>query len=273
MRGGNVAGVGSSFDTLFGQDSSGGGEGDEADGPPSVHKLFNDALDDRQGLNRTCRKLSLPQLARALFELHGVHLTPAAAKLLSSVDAASGRLSFAQFQRALQQGDAGPLGGAGQRTVFKDQARAIIADNCGAPSAPPPQCSTKLSTDISAEREAFNRSSKVVEKGQSKGAFAANPVLKTNKASRTNPMLGSGGGAPSEEDACGAREMAQTATRMYVSGELDRAGFEKFLIRCGIALEAESELSRLINNHERTGESKFVDFARALQRELAKAGA
>lgn len=266
-----MRGSGNSFDRIFARtpgDAPGAADGDK----PTVHELFAAAMNDQ---------LPLRDFARLLVELHDLHMTPAAARLLSSVDAASGRLSFAQFQRALGESAEGAQAhGAGHKTVFEDQASAIISDNCGAPCAPGPQGTTKLSTDISADREAVIKRSQQVSGQQSRGAFSSNPVMRTNRVSAANPLANPGGegsagssGAATEgsaDDPYGTREMAQTATRMYVGGELDRPGYEKFLQRFGIALDSESELRRLVEAHEKVGDGSFVVMARALQREIAK---
>lgn len=253
-----MRGSGNSFNRIFGTD----GKGDEDSEVPSVHELFAAAMNDI---------MDLQEFAQMLVEYHGVHLTPSAARLLASVDAASGRLSFSQFQKALNEGTPDPIEGAGRRNIFQDQASAIIADNCGAPSAPPTQGSSKVSTDISSDREAFAKQSKQLESVQSRGAFASNPVVRTNRVSAGNPLARTTGQA-SEEDPYGTREMAQTAVRLYVGGELDRLGFEKFLTRMGIKYDSESELRKLIETHEKVGDGNFVQFMRVVQKELAKVG-
>jgi len=98
--------------------------------------------------------------------------------------------------------------------------------------------------------------------------------MPTNRVSAGNPLADRGRGdaePAADADPYGTREMAQTATRMYVSGELDRVGFEKFLARFGVDLGGESELRHMIEAHERVGDGSFVSFSRALQRELEKA--
>lgn len=247
----------SSFDRIFGRNQGGGDE------TPSVHELFSAVMRDQ---------LSLQEFAKLLVQMHGVRLTPAAVRLLSSVDASSGQVSFSQFQRTMQQeGDA--AGGAGKPNVFTDHAKAIITDNTGAPEAPPTHAApAKHSTDISIDP--FVKQSQRIEHAQAKGSFQSNPVVRTNRASVGNPMAMCAEPAQrpqDSEDPYGAREMANTATRMYVTNELDRKGYEQFLDRFGIKLKAESELHRLILAHEKVGDGKFANFSRALQREMAEA--
>lgn len=245
-----------SHDRIFG-----GAAADAGNDKPSVHELFSAAMRD---------ELKLPQFAQALVSLHGVRMTPNAARLLSSVDAASGRLSFAQFQKALAEDIDDEPAQAGRPNVFEDQAKAIIEDNLGAPSAPSAAAPAKQSTDISADP--FVRQRARVNQFQAQGPFSANPVRKTNVASAGNPLV-AGQAEPvraDSEDPYGSREMANTATRMFVAGELDRPGYEKFLRRFGVQLTPESELQRLVLKQDQLGDCKFVDLARALQRELAR---
>lgn len=253
MRG---SGGGSSFENIFGD--AAGGDGREGDQHPTMHKLFMDAMSNR---------ISLQQLDSAMAQFHRVHLTREAVTLLQSTDASSGKLSFSHFQRAMQQGEESPVGGAGQRTVFRDQASAIISDNCGEPTAPPPVSSAKFSTDISADREACNKRTKQVEEGQARGAFSANPVIPTNRVSAANPLAYSGEpvSAPADNSDV-VKETLQAETLMYVSGDISRDDYVNFLAENGIMFEAGSELSRLINAREASGEGKFVEFKRALQR-------
>eukprot|EP00931_Biecheleriopsis_adriatica_P000925 TRINITY_DN101089_c0_g1_i1.p1 TRINITY_DN101089_c0_g1~~TRINITY_DN101089_c0_g1_i1.p1 ORF type:complete len:291 (-),score=57.75 TRINITY_DN101089_c0_g1_i1:99-905(-) len=259
----------SSFDRVFarqpGSDKRDPGE------PPSVHELFAMAMRD---------ELPLPQFVEALVELHGVRLTPGAARLLSSVDAASGRLSFSQFQKALQEGASmgQPQIQAGLPNVFQDQAHAIIADNCG--QAVPPESRKgelgRLATDIS--KDPFVKAGQRIEKVQARGPFSGNVVLQTNNTSAGNPLANReeaqiaeapGGDA---EDPYGMRDMTRTATRMFVSGELDRAGYEKFLARIGLVPGPETDLFKLIASHERAGDGSFATLSRAVTGELARAG-
>uniref|UniRef100_A0A7S1MF69 Uncharacterized protein n=1 Tax=Alexandrium catenella TaxID=2925 RepID=A0A7S1MF69_ALECA len=253
----NRGGGPTSFNRIFGGEDGGAG-GDK----PSVHELFAAAMRD---------EMSLPHFAQALVSMHGVRMTPSAARLLSSVDAASGRLSFAQFQKALTEDIGDDPGQAGRPNVFQDQAKAIIEDNLGAPSAPSTAVPVKHSTDISAD--SFVRQRHRVEQFQAQGPFSANPVRKTNTASAGNPLAA----GPAEEqsrgepeDTYGYRAMANTATRMFVAGELDRPGYEKFLRRFGVQLTPECELQRLVIRQASTGDCKFTDLSRALQRELAR---
>eukprot|EP00416_Gambierdiscus_australes_P019542 CAMPEP_0171065770 /NCGR_PEP_ID=MMETSP0766_2-20121228/7036_1 /TAXON_ID=439317 /ORGANISM="Gambierdiscus australes, Strain CAWD 149" /LENGTH=258 /DNA_ID=CAMNT_0011521897 /DNA_START=54 /DNA_END=830 /DNA_ORIENTATION=+ len=249
-----------SHNRIFG----GGGSDGPEDEKPSVHELFSAAMRN---------ELNLQQLAQALSALHGIHLTPAAARLLLSVDAASGRLTFAQFQKSLLLEEGGDVGEAGRPNVFEDQAKAIIEDNLGEPVAPRVGDPAKHSTDISADP--FVKQRRHMEQSQARGPFSANPVMDTNRPSMGNPLVASR--APREEapeDSWdGAREMANTATRMFVGGELDGAGYEKFLRRFGVQMTPECELHRLVLRQQRTGDCKFVDIMRALQRELARTAA
>jgi hypothetical protein len=250
-----------SFSRIFGAGGDGRGETAEEASTPSVHELFAAAMRD---------ELTLRQFAEALVQLHGIRLTPGAMRLLSSVDATSGRLSFSQFQRALQEDGDAP-GEAGKKTVFRDQAHAIIRDNDGAPSAPPKTEPVKHATDISADP--FMRQKARVEKvSQSRGSYGANPVVPTNRASAGNPLVAQRLEAESNasEDAYGDRDMANTAVRMFVSGDLDRKGFEDFLERFGVQLKAESDLQRLVLAHEKVGDGSFLQVSRALQKEIRR---
>eukprot|EP00440_Ansanella_granifera_P006995 gb/GFBE01007578.1/.p1 GENE.gb/GFBE01007578.1/~~gb/GFBE01007578.1/.p1 ORF type:complete len:271 (+),score=45.28 gb/GFBE01007578.1/:1-813(+) len=262
----------SSFDRIFARQP--GSEKRDPGEPPSVHELFSMAMRD---------ELPLPQFVEALVELHCVRLTPAAARLLSSVDAASGRLSFSQFQKALQEDpfSAKSAGEAGLPNVLKDQAHAIIADNCGTPL--PPECRKgevgRQASDIS--NEAFVKAGQHISKVQARGAFSGNVVRPTNQVSAGNPLANRedpssasrpGGSVDLNEDPYGLRDMTRTATRMFVSGELDRAGFEKFLARLGVVPTPETDLFKLIASHERAGDGTFQSLTRAVTAELAKNG-
>ena len=59
----------------------------------------------------------------------------------------------------------------------------------------------------------------------------------------------------------------QTATRMFVSGELDRREYESFLSKSGVQLSDESEVRKLIVRHEKVGDGKFHSLSQALRRE------
>lgn len=63
------------------------------------------------------------------------------------------------------------------------------------------------------------------------------------------------------------REAVQTATRMFVSGDLDRREYEGFLLKSGVQLHGESEVQKLIVSHEKVGDGKFLSLSRALNRE------
>mmetsp|Transcript_45475 Transcript_45475/g.134596 ORF Transcript_45475/g.134596 Transcript_45475/m.134596 type:complete len:280 (+) Transcript_45475:110-949(+) len=270
---------GNSFENIFGSGGPGTPKGGGAAGaeggdePTSIHKLFTAAM---RG------DLSLPLFAQELRDVHGLGITQAAARLLTSVDAGCGRLTFAQFQKAMQdEGDGYSQGGAaGGKTKYVDSACAIIEDNCGEARAPQPVQSThRISTDISSDvTELLQQRTRVEKVAQAGGAFRTNPVRNTNTVSRGNPMMQlreeppqpMGGADPDGDDAYGSREMANTATRMYVGGEIDKHAFEKFLAGTGMVLAKDSEVRKLIDRHEKTGDGKFVAFSKALQAELAK---
>jgi len=266
-RGGNPL---SSFDRILGRQP--GSAGRDEGQPPSMHELFTMAMSDQ---------LPLPQFAEALMEFHGVRLTPAAAKLLSSVDAGSGRLSFSQFQKALQDQGHGRGPQAGLPVHFQDQAQAIIEDNSGMPQAPIAREAGALGkphTDIS--NDAFVKASQQISKVQARGAFSGNVVRPTNEASPGNPFTSLGDATYADlpenvdmkEDPYGVRDMSRTATRMFVSGEINRQGYEKFLTRLGLVPAPESDLRKLIISHERTGDGSFAALSRALTTEMARAG-
>lgn len=247
-----------SFDRIFAR-SAGEVEGEGS--PPSVHELFTAVMRD---------ELDLGRFAEALEVLHGVRLTPTAIKLLSSTDGRSGRLQFSQFQRALQDDSGDNDMGAGKASIFKDQAKAIIADNCGEAVAPDRVAVAKVHTDIS--KDEFVKQKVRVEMAQARGPGpGSNPVVPTNRVSLGNPLVAArvdatGSDAGKEESA--TRDMANTATRMFISGELNRKGYEDLLGRVGVKLTAESELQRMILSHEKVGDGRFVPLSRALQREL-----
>lgn len=251
----------SSFDKIFG---AGGEAAQGDDDKTSMHELFSMTMRD---------DLTLRDFAQALREMHGVVLTPAAARLLSSTDANSGRLSFAQFQRALQDGGSRDSGGAGTRTNFSDQAAAIMADNAGAPvpASHPAQtgATAKHNTDIS--KDPYIKRQVAMARGQAAGPFSDNPVVQTNRVSAGNPLAAQS--PVQEEDPYGVQNMANTAVRMYVTGELPRREFEKFLVRLGLTGEGESELGRLIESHDRIGDGNFAKMSRSLKREITLADA
>lgn len=249
---------GTSFDKIFNR----AGEHDpKKEGTVlSVHELFSAAMRD---------ELPLRSFAQALVEFHNIRLTQSAVRLLTSTDAASGRLSFSQFQKALQEED-GPTVGAGLPSAFTDQAAAIVFDNSGAPTPVPYPAQTgstsKPSTDISAD-DFLKREAQVAR--QAKGAFRDNPVIATNSASAGNPLARAPQSQVDQDDPYGIRQMANSATRMYISGELRRREYEDFLQKFGVHVLAESELGRLIKTHEQTGAASFLQLSRALQREIA----
>jgi hypothetical protein len=162
--------------------------------------------------------------------------------------------------------------------VRSDQASAIISDNSGAP-VPMGACpAAKVATDISADP--FIKQQVLIERAAAKGPFAGNPVVQTNHASVGNTLArhaavrdsrsqyARGSPTSAEDEAYDSREMANTATRMFVGGELNRRDYESFLTKFGVRLNAESELARLISAHEKVGDGNFVQFTRALKREL-----
>lgn len=252
---------GATFNRVFARSVAGGaGDIDDGGAPPSVHELFSMVMRDQ---------LSVPDFGAALHKLHGIPLTPAALRLLNSVDGGSGRLSFAQFQRALSEGAGDHYVGAGKPNIFRDQAAAIISDNCGEAVPATPGSAAKVSTDISADP--FVRAEAQLAHGQTRGPFNANPVVRTNKASAGNPLaVRVGAPASATADAGAPREMANTATRMYMSGELARGEYEEFLGQYGVSLGGESELHKLILEHEQSGTGSYAQLSRALQREIAR---
>mmetsp|Transcript_106990 Transcript_106990/g.300971 ORF Transcript_106990/g.300971 Transcript_106990/m.300971 type:complete len:275 (+) Transcript_106990:60-884(+) len=245
---------GNSFDRLFSRANPSGAGGVDDDTPP-VHELFKLAM---QG------ELPMRGFEEALAELHGIRLSPAASRLLSSVDATSGRLSFAQFQRALHDSSGETITEAGKPNNFVDQASAIISDNCGAPVPGPTFAAPKVSTDISADP--FVARKREIAKGQASGPFSDNPVVPTNKVSRDNPLAQHRQSHGPQDE---SREVGQTATRMFVAGELNRREYEEFLANNGIILSRDSELAKLVASHEAVGDGNFMQLSRALQRELA----
>merc|ERR1711971_622301 len=195
---------------------------------------------------------------------------------MGSTDATSGRLTFIQFQRALQD-DGEPTMGAGVPLVSKDQAGAIISNNSGAPEPASPPKVAHAATDIN--QDPFIKAQVLLERAAAAnkgGAFSGNPVVKTNHASTGNPLVVSHGrrddfGRQVPEkgmsDAYDEREMASTATRMYVGGELSCIDYEGCLSKLGLQVSADSELRRLIQSYEKVGEGNFSQFMRAVNRE------
>lgn len=250
-----------SFDRVFGQPQHAQANQDE---PPRVHELFTAHL---RG------EISLPEFSEALFSTHGIEMTRAAFHLLQGTDAKSGQLSFQQFQKALQDWSE-PEGGAGGAMIIKDQAGSIIHDNCGAPSPliPPSQTgAARPSTDIS--KDPFIKAQVKLERAAAKGPFQGNPVWKTNNVSRGNPLcqpmdLGERAAPGTEE---GPREMANTATRMFVGGELSRENYEVALMKIGIQLGGDSKIMQLINAHDKVGDGNFSQFMRAINKEAVLA--
>eukprot|EP00933_Yihiella_yeosuensis_P074056 TRINITY_DN82891_c0_g1_i1.p1 TRINITY_DN82891_c0_g1~~TRINITY_DN82891_c0_g1_i1.p1 ORF type:complete len:287 (+),score=58.04 TRINITY_DN82891_c0_g1_i1:48-863(+) len=260
----------SSFDRVFARQP--GKVGREDGEPPAVSELFSMAMRDQ---------LPLPQFAEALLHLHGVRITPAAGRLLSSIEASQGTLPFSKFQKALNEDPSAVAGlEAGLSNLYVDKASAIIEDNSGEKN--PPQVRGrgemgKHNTDISAD--SFVKAQHRISKTQARGPFSGGIVMPTNDCSRGNPLAfrdeSPPRGAPaggSAEDPYGVRDMVATATRMFVGGELDQQGYEKFLDRFGIKPNAESELRKLIDSHARANDGKFVPLLRAVQDELKKVG-
>jgi len=258
---------GSSFDRILGRQPGSNSVRQEGE-PPSVHELFAMTMRD---------ELPLPQFMQALVQLHNVRVTPAAARLLSSVDASSGRLSFAQFQKALQD-DPDNSREAGRPVQIQDQAHAIISDNSGSALAPEPRGSAgKQMTDIS--KDDFVKAGQRIGKIQARGPFTGGIVRNSNETSNGNPLAArdetgyaSMPGDDAGEDAYGVREMSATATRMFVSGEMGREDYEKFLARLGIVPGPESDLVKLIVSHDRAGDGSFTALSRAVTAELSRAG-
>jgi len=247
--------------------------------PPSMHELF--AMTMRE-------ELTLPQFMQALAQLHNVRVTPAAARLLSSIDASSGRVTFAQFQRALQEDLDTHALTHGMRIHILDQAHAIMEDNLGPPLPPEPRIGAgKHMTDINQDEvvKACQRIGKI----QAKGAFSCGLIGNTNEASYGNPFRARTEAAIAEaevpfqrpddvlrpekaEDDYGLRQMGANATRMFVNGDLDKKGFEKFLARCGIVPDRDSDLWRQIICHNE-GSGSFTKLSLAVDRELSRAAA
>jgi len=199
------------------------------------------------------------QFAEALQALHGIQLTPGAARLLSSVDAGSGRLTFSQFQRALQE-EPQQQATSGRPVVLHDQAQAIITDNAGSPKPPAlkgDHC--RPHTDISGDE--FVKATKAASKLQALGPFQSNLVVPSNDPSINNPLVHH---QDESEPGDSGRDMLRLATRMFISGELDRASYEQFLIQQGILLTSDCDLQRLIVSHERAGDATFKALSRAL---------
>lgn len=251
----------SSFQKIFGESPALTTDGGSK---PSVHELFAMAMRGQ---------LPLDQFADALDVFHGVPLTPAAAKLLTSLDADSCHLTFAQFQRALQDTSGlvdGPDKGAGLPYVLQDQAKAIITDNSGQPVAPPAlQGQPKHFTDISVD----SHTKQVREAAmQARGPFSGNPVVATNRPSAGNPLVARlhEEGPPGEDFGC--RAMASTAARMVISGELDKSGLKKMLASYGVEPDREAEVWRLVSSHEQAGGVPFLALQRSIHKELQKAG-
>merc|ERR1719171_1479466 len=102
--------------------------------------------------------------------------------------------------------------GAGVPMIIKDQAAAIISDNCGAPAPrkAPSECSAaRPSTDISADP--FIKQQVRLERAAAKGPFPGNPVVQTNHVSAGNPFVQQREPQPRQEDGYEGQEMASTA--------------------------------------------------------------
>eukprot|EP00913_Durusdinium_trenchii_P031065 g29092.t1 len=168
-----------------------------------------------------------------------------AARLLSSVDAGCGRLVFRQFQKALQEDSLEPVAVSGRPNVFVDQAKGIMLDNAGSPTPPALRGdNSRPHTDIS--REDFVKANQLASKMQALGPFRSNLVVPSNDPSINNPLV------PHEEQSDDTgRDTMRTATRMFISGELDRASYEQFLTQQGVLLTSDCDLQKLIVSHER----------------------
>lgn len=228
-----------------------------ADGKPSVHELFSGYMNEQ---------MSLRSFAEALLELHNVHITQSAVQLLLSPEATSGRVSFAQFQRALQVGS--PADGfAGKANHYKDAASAIISDNGGTPVASSWAAAPFRQSDIS--NEPFIKAQHFAERSSHGPSGTKNPVRNTNDVSRGNPMILQAARADVREaaDTYNAKDMANTAARMFISGELKAREFEEYLGRLGIPYH--EDLQRMVQKHESgMGDAKFAELSRLLLREL-----
>lgn len=258
-------GGGNTFDRLFSRATAGG---NEEENKPSVHEMFSAFMGEQ---------ISLRAFAEALLEYHEIHITQEAAELMMSNDAASGRVSFQQFQRALQGFGGIPLDAtAGKANTYKDAASGIITDNSGDPilgSQPQPKGVQK--TDIS--NEPYIKAVHQAQKNAIGPRGTKNPVMLTNDCSYGNPMVATSTAASMPapvraqeggKDDYGAKEMAQTAARMYIGGELNKREFEKYLERLGVPLRMETELQKLIFKQDSTGGVKFLELSRAIQREM-----
>jgi hypothetical protein len=234
----------------------------ESDGPPSVHELFTATMRD---------DMSLRDFEEALLALHGIRMSHAAMRLMSSTDGTIGRLNFQQFARALQDGTDLSVG-AGRPMIIRDKASAIISDNCGVaePAHHQQLSSARPSTDIC--QDPFIKEQIRLERAAAKGPFPGNPVRQTNHVSPGNPFVQEvrqSTAYAAGSQACDSREMASTATRMFVGGELSSADYEGFLMRSGLQLASDSELHRLISAHDKVGDGNFAQFMRVVNRELA----
>jgi len=250
-----------SFDRVFGGHRE--AEVNSEDSPPSVHDLF---------IANMRNDLSLGDFVEALASLHGMQITSTALKLLRSTDASSGRLSYQAWLRAMKDGD--PLFdvGAGRPMEIKDQAAAIIHDNLGScvPGKPPSQCSVgRPSTDIN--NDPFIKQQIRLERAAAKGPFPGNPVVQTNHVSAGNPLCGPPAAFREEQrdGATDAREMANTATRMFVANEISCQDYEAFLKRSGVQLDGCADLRRLIINHDKVGDGSFAQLMRLINRQIA----
>eukprot|EP00929_Paragymnodinium_shiwhaense_P045805 TRINITY_DN23355_c0_g1_i1.p1 TRINITY_DN23355_c0_g1~~TRINITY_DN23355_c0_g1_i1.p1 ORF type:complete len:257 (-),score=46.97 TRINITY_DN23355_c0_g1_i1:65-835(-) len=248
-------GAGTSFDKIF---DRAGCQQQPADDKPGVHMLFSMLMRS---------ELEIPAFAQALRQYHGQMLTRAAYKLLTSVDGQSGRLSFANFQKAMQDVDSGIADVAAGAPISRvDQAEAIIRDNSGQPVAAPQFQAAKVKSDINNDTmmAQFNRVSALQASGRN------NPIIPSNRVSAGNPLQ-RGPESPRGGGDGGARDSAQMATRMYMDGECSRKDYEEYIARLGIRMAHDSELQRMIVSHERTNDGSFAKLMQALQKELVKA--
>jgi hypothetical protein len=250
-------GAGTSFDKIF--DRAGCQPQPGADDRPGVHTLFSALM---RG------DIDIPIFAQALYEHHEQPLTRAAFKLLTSVDGQSGKINFAAFKRAMQDIDSGIADvAAGVPLPRGDQAHAIIRDNCGAAAPAPGFTGSRCKSDINQDErvQQHNRVSAMQAAGRN------NPIIPSNRVSASNPLISGGQSPRGRVDDCANREAAQTVTRMFMDGECTRKEYEDYTARLGLRLAHDSELQRLIVQHERTQDGSFAKFMQALQKELAKA--
>lgn len=259
------------------------------DRPPSLHELFLAFQKDQ---------LSVDQFGELIGELHGLRYTEQARRLLRDPN-----LSFQKFSRdgvcpapggpgtpfeANPDGGGDGAGcrrsspspfpaeelstfakhGAGMQNRYKDSAEAIIRDNSGLPAPPelrPGESCRRASSDVNQET-ALKTRSRVAKMG------AGNPVLKTNKVSAGNPLLDGPEGSSGGEHYA-PQEMAHTAIRLFIGGEIKALEFEQFLGRMGVDLAApeNQEVKDLVRRQSTVGDRTFLQFSKALSRRVGAA--